>query len=110
MKHTPGPWKVNNVFLDNAPNRFIVSQGKWGGRNVADCGESGQGDWDINEANARLIAAAPELLEALRVALCNMEVAKNKPPGYTPRKVEDMLERTINHARAAIAQAEGGAE
>lgn len=69
MKHTPGPWKVNNVFIENEPNRFIVSQNKWGGNNIADCGLSGDGSWDVNEANAHLIAAAPEMLEALKGVL-----------------------------------------
>ena len=62
MKHTPGPWRAHSVFINNAPNRMIVQRAVWGGINVADCGEVS----DETAANARLIAAAPELLKLLK--------------------------------------------
>jgi hypothetical protein len=55
-QHTPAPWKVNEE-LDS----YVIS----------DCSEEGLfisrvwKHWHNSEANARLIAAAPELLEAL---------------------------------------------
>jgi hypothetical protein len=49
-KHTPGPWRVN-VAAIVAPNAPL------GRRTIAT---------SVHGANARLIAAAPELLEALR--------------------------------------------
>ncbi|MGH9462448.1 MAG: hypothetical protein ACRD1X_14625 [Vicinamibacteria bacterium] len=52
--HTPGPWHAN-CFLVTAEN----------GRGVTHCG-LGLGKPEESEANARLIAAAPELLEALK--------------------------------------------
>ncbi len=73
QNYTPGPWKCNNVFLDSEPNRYIVGENKWGGRNVADCGMSSGGEWDINEANARLIAAAPEMLEAINAVINSID-------------------------------------
>jgi hypothetical protein len=69
--YTPGPWKCKNVFLDNEPNHYIVGEDKWAGRNVADCGMSGEGEWDTNEANARLIAAAPRMIRALQLLAGN---------------------------------------
>ena len=60
--HTPGPWETALSFT--ADNRII-----WdvclpdGGDMIADLAECG--DEQTQEANARLIAAAPELLEAL---------------------------------------------
>ena len=58
MSHTPGPWSYlmrdnyARIFLHNHPDK----QNLYGSDNLAGyCGE----------ANARLIAAAPELLEAL---------------------------------------------
>lgn len=59
-KHTPGPWAIKwanqeDAFLDGSNGEAVfllrdLSQGV---------------DEDLNEANARLIAAAPDLLSAL---------------------------------------------
>jgi hypothetical protein len=51
MKHTPGPWKVQEAFNRIETEREIIA--------TVDGGELGNG-----KANARLIAAAPELYEA----------------------------------------------
>ena len=67
-KHTPGPWKVGQYL--GSPSSFCVHM---------DAGDKGRGI-DVVEAvagitteqrlaNARLIAAAPELLEALQMLL-----------------------------------------
>ena len=64
-KHTPGPWKV--FFTYNVQAKAE--------RSVANCNtlSSNGPDWeqikDENQANAYLIAAAPELLEACEAAL-----------------------------------------
>ncbi|EPN9529357.1 hypothetical protein ACT5AM_004098 [Cronobacter malonaticus] len=47
MKYSPGPWKWEGKALCNEKN--IV----------------GGGGWDFSAANKRIIAAAPDLLEAL---------------------------------------------
>ena len=52
------------------------------------------------DANARLIAAAPEMLEALKAALPGVCEAELRGPNG--EDVEDLI-------RAAIAKAEGGA-
>ena len=60
MPHTPGPWVVGPVddTIVTAPDGSEVA---------AIDGDYNQPDmWPVMEANARLIAAAPELLEALR--------------------------------------------
>ena len=58
VKHTPGPWKVDHVFKSDiysfAPQEELLAS-------VYPM-KRAEGSW---EANARLIAAAPELLEAL---------------------------------------------
>ncbi|EOI1436358.1 hypothetical protein ACMW09_001544 [Cronobacter malonaticus] len=48
MKYSPGPWKWEGRVLCN--EKHIV----------------GGGDWDFSAENKRLIAAAPDLLEALQ--------------------------------------------
>lgn len=62
-KHTPGPWEVSEddpCEIESADGRFVAM--------VLPAPEL---NWDMNaerEANARLIAAAPDLLAALRAA------------------------------------------
>ena len=68
-QHTPGPWAVDP---DDRPgmewNNHIVQQAR---PNFAICfmTRSGKRDNSEAEANARLIAAAPELLAACEAAL-----------------------------------------
>ena len=64
-KYSPGPWTVTNGIMPNSGGRLIVED--FGGRSV--CATSARGvDGKVKrmEANARLIAAAPEMLEVLR--------------------------------------------
>ncbi len=62
-QHTPGPWFIERGTSDNGTphHRVTASDGRgWSGDRymaVAGC---------IDEHDARLIASAPELLEALR--------------------------------------------
>lgn len=60
--HTPGPWKV----FTTTDGRKVVGVGEMTGDGITDCGF---GVWrqgsDECLANARLIAAAPDLLAAL---------------------------------------------
>lgn len=94
MKHTPGPWKVFGKSSHGCHVEALAD--------VAWCGTNSyhhiNGDSqviDANEAyaNACLIAAAPELLEALRVLL---EAVEGKR----------VTQGDCNQARAAIAKAE----
>jgi hypothetical protein len=93
-KHTPGPWESSVSIVENAEERVTIRQKKWGGEIIADMGELEY----HNEANARLIAAAPDLLEALEAveswALDRMGRYESMPP-------------CIRSARIAIAKAEG---
>ena len=65
MKHTKGPWELATMsgtdlpaIIGGKPGPIIAEITKWT--------SVGQSDPDTIQANARLIAAAPELLEALR--------------------------------------------
>jgi hypothetical protein len=97
MKHTPGPWRITE-------NGCIASQGyvpiRTPFREGAFREGPGRSDHpeEVLQANARLIAAAPELLEALK------EQIEPRAKGW---KVTDWGIRDEN-ARAAIAKAEGG--
>lgn len=94
-KHTPGPWRANQP-------RYILglkTQGQWY-IHAKDCTVACSLDGD-REANARLIAAAPELLAALVELLAQVDEQANAMgwPDNTPRE----------QARAAIAKATGAA-
>ena len=59
MKHTPGPWDVCGDVDITGPQGEFVATAHVPGSEVGTAREY---------ANARLIAAAPDLLEALRMA------------------------------------------
>ena len=62
MKHTPGPW--NRIIADGYTVRHPQIYSDTGP--VANATWLGDGRLDELNANARLIAAAPDLLEALK--------------------------------------------
>lgn len=98
-KHTPGPWTMHPRFSDGAEVRSIA-QVAWCGAAAA-YGESGNQNIDAAEAcaNARLIAAAPDLL-----AVCEGLVAWWKADGISGNATLDALS---DKARAAVAKAKG---
>ena len=92
VKHTPGPWKYEEATktIRAVPsNYWLASMDSWDG--AVDHG-----------ANARLITAAPELLEALKLAeialvdlgACDSEVCE--------------CPQVLVKVRAALAKAEAG--
>ena len=93
-KHTPGPWFVTGI-------RTLYVEARIGGglvQEIAACGPTHQdgGYGDQQRANARLISAAPEMLEALNLCRQHMyEHASNTP--------DDAFEKLC----AAIAKATG---
>lgn len=92
-KHTPGPWYVmDKGFQRRYPVPTVYAPGDEL-RYIAFCQDLPSfGEPTNNLANARLIAAAPELLEALKYAVDNPEFCSSE---------FDIV------ARAAIAKAEG---
>ena len=94
-KHTPGPWRFDLARFNSghedaglsAYGSVVSEEGDW-----FICGIEDAKEW---EANARLIAAAPELYEAL----CDM-VSDH----------DDLSEATLEFARAALAKARGSHE
>ena len=65
-KHTPGPWKVKIAVLNPRDPMFYKADVLCGGIRIAQV--AGVGEENSN-ANARLISAAPELLQACKDVL-----------------------------------------
>ena len=98
-KHTPGPWYVTG----NLTRYINVRIGGGLIQEVASCGptEADGGYGPQQEANARLIAAAPDLLEALSGMLaCWRSVCRAQ--GWEPEHVVEAV-----RAQEAIAKATG---
>jgi hypothetical protein len=65
-KHTPGPWKAN--IYDGGAFEIISESPKYVAPGMVVAGRNGYPAWGLAEestANGHMIAAAPELLEAL---------------------------------------------
>lgn len=97
--HTPGPWQVRLFAIDMHDIEAKVAPGQFA--LVAQCpaGERERVTTAQMQANARLIAAAPELLEALRAALPSLHWANT----HGSRCDED-----IAAVETAISKAERG--
>lgn len=96
-KHTPGPWKADKTW------GLITALG--GMVEVAAC-HAGRGSLQETDANARLIAAAPELLGIVkRIAEVSEAFDTNTDKGLRAL-VLSMLDLG-NDAKQAIAKAEG---
>lgn len=100
--HTPGPWIVDE---DDRPgmawNRHVVSAAD---PNIAICfmAHSDGRDPARDASNARLVAAAPALLKALR----KLDSIERGMQGWH----EDAKAEAWADARAALAMAQGGGE
>lgn len=96
FKHTPGPWRIDPAFCSDIQTEDgkyeIASTSPY----VLDGGNAPE-EW---EANARLIAAAPELLECLMWYVKEDDCAEGM-------EGNEFWEDGLNRARAAIAKAIG---
>lgn len=110
MEHTPGPWTVHNRtgMAASKYGKFCIASHVYSTPNMTS-GKDAICSGINEEANARLIAAAPELLEALEVIANpknwiqqNGEIIWNDFAGN-----EFMTEHAMDIARAAIAKAKG---
>lgn len=89
-KHTPGPWQANKWapgYSISAPDsQYTVC-------NLSDCNNA--------EANARLIAAAPDMLEACQQIINDSDMDAIHGAGRS------VTHDAIDKVRAAIAKARG---
>jgi hypothetical protein len=67
-QHTPGPWEVAIEIFDNDGMPETAIQAINSGATVAVALDFGPNNPNMRTANARLIAAAPDLLDALKDA------------------------------------------
>ena len=91
-EHTPGPWHA--PLSDGHARSIVWAKEPHGGPVATICVTDPD---DTQTANAHLIAAAPDLLEALRAVI-----------EYMPLKPH--VNSAYNRAQVAIAKAEGDAE
>ncbi len=87
-KHTPGPWKCVDPHVIRGPKNVVVAK-------TLDSKEG----YEIKQANAHLIAAAPAMYEALKAALDYYRGV------FTGNTVTD--EMMSSKLEQALAQAEG---
>jgi hypothetical protein len=102
MKHTPGPWDIRvdtntegQIVLGDRGRPYHVHSQK-----THEC----VADASV-EADALLIALAPELLEVLSLAIRYLDHPDVKAIPFSMSAAV-----VVNRARAAIAKAEGGAK
>lgn len=88
-KHTPGPWEYEVHELSSGLSGIVYGAH---GYAIAD---------HLSEANASLIAAAPELLDALQSFVAAVDRAKGAPVQF----YDGMSNSAITKARAAIVKA-----
>ena len=87
VKHTKGPWKRFARVIENSPSDFIIADKAFKGTVIATCND---------EANANLIAAAPDLIEAAKLVLDARALGDRDDEAFALGKLQD-----------AIAKAEG---
>lgn len=98
--HTKGPWGLR--ITETGPWSVFNADGNW-------IAVTTRKQWkDEDRANARLIAAAPDLLEALEAAVeCGMVPRSSAKDGGATRHVWQVI--VADQIRAAIAKAKGKA-
>ena len=109
LSHTPGPWRLT-------PYSSIVGRGVVAPRGIVVATVTGDGALPVAKANGALIAAAPDLLEALR-ALVECKDVKDRLDGWEAGSTQEMAAmaewydehkpKAWEAARTAIRKAEG---
>jgi hypothetical protein len=100
MTHTKTPWKVAEVYINNSPNQWHITTGKWGDKSIAAVNSKENAEFIVQAVNSH-----DELLEACKATLEHMRQEVNEPIEWA-----DILdnENTICHQlNKAISKAEG---
>lgn len=103
-KHTPGPWFITGgemtKYVEARIGNRLLQEVAAVGPTVADDGYG-----DQQQANARLIAAAPELLEALQSLLKRFPTEDDMHIAGWEQSEIDLACRDYEAARAAVVKA-----
>lgn len=98
MQHTPGPWKALSRSVSD--NSLVIKDGEYSEicevRKGAERSYGKQDDRDV--ANALLMAASPDLYEALWSMVSSF---------HGVDYLENHMRQSVQKARAALAKAEG---
>lgn len=99
--HTPGPWIARN-WSCHSPTTVMTENPRAPRETVAECSGNGeQFGTDVCVANARLIAAAPDLLAALQACADTLGILA------ATRRAARIDEPSLDAALAAISKATG---
>ena len=105
MKHTQGPWEVHYHSHINKELWLSILKGAWdithnGASNpaVVACSKYSAMGEEENLANAYLIAAAPDLLEACKFAFENLKPQGNIKKDFSGHNAIATLSRAITKA------------
>ena len=100
--HTPGPWKYK---IPPKKDRAYILDASDNVPSVARCLPRGPG---VLEANARLIASAPMMLDALQGMVNQVNYMLERNGGEIEGYSDTSSFSAMDHARRAIAKATGG--
>jgi hypothetical protein len=109
--HTPGPWtwRMGPSNLYRAHERRLITKlhcdDGGSAAPIAKMDEAYGGDYLVAEANARLLAAAPQMLEALKTA--NAAINPSDRQGISLLTWNERLKVATVAIHAAIVKAEG---
>lgn len=104
-KWTPGPWSTKwSKYLENT---FIVQAGAPSNRVLASFDGDGDGPDAQSLADAHLIAAAPDLYDALKAYIAADDNTGN--PATSIREYDKNMERARTVALAALSRARAAA-
>lgn len=104
-QHTPGPWKAHIyqthyvITAPDGPRSVMIVKTIRHPAVLDEC-------WERQKADARLMAAAPELLEACEAALDFLVHGDPDKAGDLVEAVPDMLRAAIGKAKGALSKAE----
>lgn len=109
-KHTPGPWVIGGSLISNGrtPVVRVLHNGNGNPSNASDYHRDAPRWIGGADANAALIAAAPELLAALRSAEAALRYAAQESAGRVRSEIVGGWLYHADQCRAAVAAATGG--
>lgn len=93
MKHTPGPWRVTD--LCDCGYDVVAANGRIVANVTVDEGPDENTMDAEDNANAKLIAAAPQLVEALREEISQLRLwaVESRHGGWSTYQVDPMRRR-----------------